>query len=254
LRALSNERRSVSEEVHEDEGEEEPFTQIIDGEEVDVPPPGWTPSAGSKYRGVSQQKNEYRAYVTVPSRGMISAGTHATEYAAAKAVAVLSRELQHELPYTIPEGLVTIPKWVVLTYECPHCKTLMHSDPSDGFCPRFAAHVRECRKGGRYHLESSGNNTSTSAGQSAPDGSANIGEPPGRAEMAGFPPAKGCAECCWSEAGCVQCSQCRKRIRECRKGGKVHPAHNATNTSTDEGLGSATKKASASVALRFLSA
>ncbi len=188
--------------------------QIIDGEEVDVPPPGWKPSAGSKYRGVSQQKNEYRAYVTVPSRGMISAGTHATEYAAAKAVAVLSRKLQHELPYTIPDGLVTIPKWVLLTYECPHCKTLMHSDPSDGFCPRYAAHVRECRKGGRFHLEYSGKNTSTSAGQDGPGGSTNVREAPGPLLLrspaeahasAGPPPATGCGECGWSEAGCAQC-------------------------------------------------
>ena len=125
-------------------------TKIIDGEEVDIPPPGWETSQGSsKYRGVSQGGSKYRAYVDVPLRGRVLAGTHATEYAAAKAVAALSRERQHELPYKIPDGLVTIPKWVMLTYECPHCKQLMHSDPIVGYCPPYSAHVRECRKGGR---------------------------------------------------------------------------------------------------------
>ena len=164
----------------------EVLTQIIDGEEVDIPPPGWKMTAGSKYRGVSRDKKNpksYRAYVIVPKRGMVSAGTFSTEYAAAKAVAALSRELQHELPYKIPDGLVTIPKWVILTYECPHCKQLMHSDPSDGFCPRFAAHVRECRKGGTFYLTHSARNASTSEGHGSPGGSANIGDVRGKVAL-----------------------------------------------------------------------
>ena len=164
----------------------EVLTQIINGEEVDVPPPGWKMTAGSKYRGVSRDKKNpksYRAYVIVHKRGMVSAGTFSTEYAAAKAVAALSRELQHELPYTIPDGLVTIPKWVMLTYECPHCKQLMHSDPNDGFCPRYAAHVRECRKGGTFYLTHSARNASTSKGHGSPCGSANIGDARGKVAL-----------------------------------------------------------------------
>ena len=76
----------------------EVLTQIIDGEEVDIPPPGWKMTSGSKYRGVSQDNSKrYRAYVNVPKRGMVSAGTFSTEYAAAKAVAAHSRELQRSL-------------------------------------------------------------------------------------------------------------------------------------------------------------
>ena len=153
---------------------------------MDIPPPGWKMTAGSKYRGVSRDKKNpksYRAYVIVPKRGMVSAGTFSTEYAAAKAVAALSRELQHELPYKIPDGLVTIPKWVMLTYECPHCKQLMHSDPNDGFCPRYAAHVRECRKGGTFYLTHSARNASTSEGHGSPCGSANIGDARGKVAL-----------------------------------------------------------------------
>ena len=121
--------------------------RLENGELVDIPPPWW-PAGKPKYRGVIKEAKKWRAIVLAGSGSggeQVSAGSFETEYEAARAVIAKSRAMQDRLPWTIPDNVATLPNWIVLTYTCPICGTVMQTDPLEGI-RACSLHTRECRK------------------------------------------------------------------------------------------------------------
>ena len=128
--------------------------RLENGELVDESPEWW-PRGKPKYRGVvKKRERRWRADVLLGSRGeQVPAGHYETEYEAALAVVAKSREMQDRLPWTIPDNVATLPNWIVLTYTCPSCATVMQTDPLEGM-RACSLHTRECRKvQGRGNLD-----------------------------------------------------------------------------------------------------